>query len=320
MKKTAIFIPYFAEPDKGFPNYFEYWQRSAAANTEIQFFLPTNIDVSLYRKYPNIHFLVMDAEDFFQKVERIAGCQVVRSYYKIGEFRPLCALLFPEIVGAFEYWGYSELDLIYGDIFKFIKPYMEQKAPVIGRLGHFRLVKNTQALKAVPFYDTGGLLTMQDAYNAEKCCHFDEVQGMGVRYHMAGIPVADISAVIADIDQKWRYFRICGKKGKWAFQWNNGCLSGYTTSGKKEEYLYIHLQKRKMEITSDGKEEDGFYIFPNQFSDRRPSAGQINVSTISYTLSNRIKYYRNCQKNEDEKLEGIIRETHLYCCKNGLFL
>lgn len=267
----------------------------------------------------------METEDFYRAVENICGFKVLHNYYKIGEYRPLCGLLFSKEIkaGGYDYWGYSELDLIYGNIMDCIGRYLEDNCPVIGRLGHLRIVKNDEELNRIPFLDLErdkNCLDIETAYNTPYCCHFDEVQGMGVRYFEKNIKVIDLSKKIADIDQKYKYYSIVGRRGKWYFKWNKGCLTGIDEYENVEEFLYVHFQKRQLDLHTYDLDSTEFIMFNNKFYNELETVIK-HPSTIRYTIKNRYLYYMNYHK-ETSKLTNELKRTiecnNKYCIKNHL--
>lgn len=321
--KIAIMIPYFSSPDNEFPNYFEYWQKSAAANFKIDFFIPTNVDIKKYVKYSNIHFLKMDVENYWDSIQNLLGCEIVRDYYKTGEFRPLCGLLFKEILQDYDYWGSSEFDLIYGNIIKMLKPYLESDMEVIGNLGHLRIIKNTDELRYMPLADARDILhplNIRNMASTRHCCFWDEIRGMGLRYYQAGIDVAPLKNIYADIDQKYKYFSVLGRSGKWGFTWKDGVLTGYNNRNEEMEFLYVHFQKRKL-IVPQGKVADKFCIVPNEILNDSERSDRVNEKSIVYTIKNRWRYHKrfnNELKLLSPELKIALEETSQYCHEHGL--
>lgn len=321
--KVAIFIPYFIPPSGGLPNYFEYWQKSAAANDKIDFFIPSNADSSQYTQYNNIHFITMGVNEFWDKIQDLLEFPIVRDYYKIGEYRPLCGLLFKDILNDYDYWGQSEFDLIYGDILKFIKRFLDRGEEVIGKWGHFRIIKNTDKLRMLPFENACQIkhpLNMKEAFSTKFCCHWDEILGMGLRYYQAGVNVVSLSSIIADINQYYKYFSI-RKHGKWGFSWHEGTLIGYNDKAERTDFLYAHFQKRILSVTNGDIPDSKFCIVPNRIVNGYDHSAEINSGTALYTLKTKINYYKKMMKGLTEinmQLRMACLETYQYCINHGL--
>lgn len=323
--KIALFAPYFAPPGGGLPNYFEYWQKSAAANSGIDFFVPTNVDIKRYKKYDNVHFICMTAEEFWDRLQKLFDFQISHGYYKTAEYRVVFGILFKDILSGYDYWGTTDPDVIYGDILKFIKPYLDNGKEVIGTTAPFCLIKNTDRLRYLAFESAKGIdhpLNIKDSFSSDFCWHFDEVRGMGLRFYQAGIKAVPLNSVMADIDQKYKYFHIFGQSGKWGFWWKNGELIGYNNNKQQKEYMFAHFQKRRLALNGNENDADEFCIIPNIIingsTDILPN---IEPNTFAYTMCNRIKTYgKHKRQQKDIKKELIVSwlETDKYCRDNGL--
>ncbi len=321
--KIAMFAPYFSKPGGKFPNYFEYWQKSAGANSDIDFYIPTNIDTSRCRKYDNIHYLPMTDQDFWDKIQSVLDFPISHDYYKTGEYRILFGIIFKDIIREYDYWGYTELDMIYGDILKFVLPYLENGAEVIGQTAPFRLIKNVEKLNLMPFNDVEGFehpLTLERALSEDYCWFFSETSGMNIRYYQAGIDVISLYDFFGDIITKFHYLTCIGMEGKWGFNWNNGKLIGYNSQNEQKEFMAIHLQKRRMETNSEFPGER-FCIIPGIIIDGSENDPRISVPTLTYTIKFMFNQYRkmyidNKHTSADGKL--IWKELNEYIEKNNL--
>lgn len=91
--------------------------------------------VRLSRFAPNFNVVIVSLDEFKQRCRKELGIELpvtnatagVKKYaYKMAEFKPTLALLFPEqftlrdMTGnGFQYWGYVDLDIIWGNISHF---------------------------------------------------------------------------------------------------------------------------------------------------------------------------------------------------------
>lgn len=322
--KIAMFMPYFAADPKAVPVLYRTWQKSAAMNNEIDFFVVTNLAVEEHKEYGNIHYIFMSADDFWEKLQSILDFPISHSYYKTAEYRVFFGIIFKDILRGYDYWGTTDPDVIYGDIMKFISPYLEQDAEVIGRYSPFRLIKNTESLCNMPFYEVKGMehpLTLKDAFSTDCCWYFDEIAGMNVRYHQAGVKFYVLDECIADIRVRNRYLSMGRREGKWGFTWTNGKLYGYDDSGHTVEFLCIHLQKRHMTIEGDLDGADTFCVVPNRILSGCSHSPDISVKNYLYPikkllLANLRVIRQQRQMSPEAKL--IYLETQDYCLKEGL--
>lgn len=310
--RIAMFAPYFAPPGGSLPNYYEYWQKTAAANSQIDFFVPTNLNVSGCKAYDNIHYICMTAEEFWERLQTLLDFPISHAYYKTAEYRPFFGIIFKEYIENYDYWGSTEFDIIYGDITKFTERYTEAGKDIIGRYGPFRLIKNTDKLRNMPFFELKGFdypLTLEKAFSTSYCWYFDEIYGMNIRYHQAGIEVIPLDDDIADINKKYKYLARVGHEGKWGFTWDDGRLIGWNDRAEEREFLMAHFQKRKLSMESDVPSER-FSILPNgifngKFDHKDIKA--ITPGTLRYTAGYYLKTYKTMKKDKDEGVEDTRR-------------
>ncbi len=321
--KIAMFAPMFLPPGGTFNNYFEYWQKSAASNCKIDFFVPTNIDTRRYKDYSNIHFISMTDEEFWEKIEAVLGFRIARGYYKTAELRPFFGIVFKDILKDYDYWGSTEFDVIYGDIFHFVQPYLDQGEKIIGKHDFFRLIKNTDEMREMPFRKVTGMsypLTLEKAFSTNFCWYFGEFRGMGIRYFQAGVHEVSLNDYLAQVKPGNTFFECNFMPGKWNFKWNNGKLIGNDEKGNEKEFLLAHFQKRKLETSESSCDGNVFYIIPNEITSLCDGY-QYCEKSILYNLKWKNRVYKNAIK--DQRLVGdegrrIWEEIYAYCKQNGL--
>lgn len=107
---VCVLIVHFGQ----LPKWFDMWRYTAHINQNIDFHVMQNDrndcveDNIFYHKMSLDHFNTA----LLLKAERMA----VKSPYKLCDFRPLFAEIFPDIIEDYGYWGWGDLDVIYGDV------------------------------------------------------------------------------------------------------------------------------------------------------------------------------------------------------------
>ena len=325
--KIAMFAPYIAAPGSRMPNCFEYWQKSASSNKTIDFYIPTNLDMSLYEKYDNIHIISLSAENFWEKLQALFDFPIIHDYYKTAEYRVFFGIIFHDLIKDYDYWGTTEFDMIYGNIMKLVQPYIDAGIEVIGRTAPFRLIKNTEKLCNLPFAeikDFAHPLTLQKAFSSVFCWHYDEVGGMEIKYHQAGVTKVALDEVFAEPIAKSKSFVCIGKHGKWEFVWDKGSLWGCNDLGEKREFLAAHFMKRKLSTEYDRPLDNYFYIVPNhilQNCGENANDSAFLFSSFVYTVKYLVKTYRSMIREKStitKEDREIWLETVRYCEDNGL--
>ena len=116
LKLIGFIIPYFGR----FNNYFQLFLNSCKYNTDCDWIIftddkrnfnyPDNVSV-YYCSFDRIQNLFRSKFDFEIRIERP---------YKLCDFRPAYGYIFEEYLKGYKYWGYCDVDLIWGNIKHFI--------------------------------------------------------------------------------------------------------------------------------------------------------------------------------------------------------
>jgi hypothetical protein len=103
---------------------------------------------------PNVQHVPLTWEQFASLVStRLFGGHPVKnlpkaSPYKVIDFKPLFAYLFPELVSGYEWWGHMDNDLMLGDVRRFLTPEILEQNDIISGVhkkswGPFTLYRNS---------------------------------------------------------------------------------------------------------------------------------------------------------------------------------
>jgi hypothetical protein len=154
MKSILIIIPYFGP----FPKLFKFWLQSAYNNSTVNYLIIT--DNQLDSK-ENIKVVNMAFNDLRAKIQSKFDFEIaLKTPYKICDFRGAFGYIFSEYIGSYHFWGFGDIDVIYGDIRHFLTEEVLSNHKVILGLGHLTLYKNT-----------------------EECNHFFELKIEGFQYY-----------------------------------------------------------------------------------------------------------------------------------------
>ena len=277
MKKNydyVIFSPYFGE----LPLYFNLWLNSCSYNKEIKFIVftddsrefdnvPENVDI-IKISFENIREMVQDKFNFTIALD---------SPYKLCDYRPAYGYIFEEYLSNCKFWGYCDLDLIFGDIMKFMPKDIEQYDK-ISMLGHLCFIKNTPQLLKCFELKSNSSIDYKDIFSSNFHFAFDEIGDYGINsiFINNNLPIFDYQKSIADV--------VCTKPGmvlsffennKFYFNnqprilsFQNGKILSYTLNKNKievKEYSYAHFQKRTMKFLANEFDVNNFFILPNGF-------------------------------------------------------
>jgi hypothetical protein len=108
-----------------YPWYFPYFIHSCAYNQTIDFYIITdNIEI-VPNKSDNIKIVFKTVEELKTMASDKLGFKVnIDTPYKLCDFKPAYGFLFPEIIEGYDFWGQSDLDIIFGNIREFLSEKM----------------------------------------------------------------------------------------------------------------------------------------------------------------------------------------------------
>lgn len=261
-KKIAIIACYFGK----LPNYFPLWLNSCGFNKEISWFVFTD-DEAHYEYFDNVKIISLSFEDVKQIVENKLDFDVnITNPYKFCDFKVLYGKIFEDYIKDYTHWGHCDLDVIFGDLTKFITNDKLEKYDRLYDLGHLSIYKNTDIVNEhYKMYYSG--LDYRVILGSPYHFGFDESKGLNLIYQENKLPML-IENVCADINYRNLEFHVNRTYNTHDyFEFCEGQIWGCNDGQKTVEYSYIHLQKRKMKYTDSLQSREKYYIFPDCFSE-----------------------------------------------------
>ena len=144
MKKILFIIPYFGKLN----NYFQLFLDSCKNNENYNWLIITN-DRTKFSFPKNVEVIYDEFNNFQKKVQqKFDKIKIsLESPYKLCDFKPTYGYVFEEYIKDYQYWGYCDIDLIFGSIDNCLKLDKLTQYDKIGILGHFTIFKNTKELR-----------------------------------------------------------------------------------------------------------------------------------------------------------------------------
>lgn len=304
MKKAVFIIPYYGK----FPNYFQLFLNSCEKNNEYNWLIITDNEEKY--KYPNNVKVIKKTFDEIKKIiQNKFNFEIsLETPYKFCDYRPAYGYIFEEYIQGYNYWGYCDVDLIWGNINNFLKEHIFKRYEKIFVNGHMSLYKNT--------YINNRRFMEEDIYKkyflSNKNYAFDELWNGSINdiYKNLSIEIYD-KKLCADIYPRNANFRLVlgysqdyfeefiekNKKSIFTYE-NNNIIRYYIQKEQimKKEYLYIHLQKRKMNLTFNPLKVKNYIIIPNEFL-------ELNQE-INYKNYKKIKKYKFTKRYIEQFIIG----------------
>lgn len=156
MKTILLIIPYFGN----WPLWFDAYLLSVGANPTIKWLCPTDCEIP--KNHPsNISFLPITLPELNQHVNKVVEAEVPLNPRKFCDLKPAYGEIFAKQVKGYDFWGISDMDVIWGDIRKFMTEDLLNEYDIISSRkenisGHFNLFRNTEQVnslyKKLPYY------------------------------------------------------------------------------------------------------------------------------------------------------------------------
>lgn len=243
MEKIVIIVPYFGT----FPNNFNLWLKSCEENKNIDFLIITDIKIN-NKISKNIHIVNMNIEELRNLIEYKLNEKIkMNSLHKLCDFKPTYGIIFSDYIEKYDYWGYCDVDMIFGDLEKFFVKYNLKKYDKFLKLGHLSLYRNT--VEVNNRYKMSH--NWKNVLNTEKTIGFDEKNGINEVYFENKFPIFQ-DCIYADISAIYKRFRLSFKeknyKNQIFYKKNNQIYRKYWINNQEhiDEFIYIHFQKRKL--------------------------------------------------------------------------
>lgn len=150
MNRLCIIIPYFG---KKWPPYFRFYCHSLKNNPLLDVLLFTDIEEPIPGKPGNLIVRKMDLQELKSLITRKTGIGTNFSgTRKLCDLKPTYGHLFEDYLSGYEFWGYGDIDVIYGNLSKFINDKILSLYDLITFRedwisGAFTLVRNNQTGK-----------------------------------------------------------------------------------------------------------------------------------------------------------------------------
>ncbi|MFT4071749.1 MAG: hypothetical protein QM654_07495 [Dysgonamonadaceae bacterium] len=238
------------------------------------------------------------------------------SPYKLCDYKPAYGYILEEYLNDYLFWGHCDVDTLMGNLSMFISDQLLNKYDKIFSLGHMVLYRNTYENNRIFMSSYKGIQLYKKVYSDDAICWFDEE--FKDQYNINRLFIESGKRVFTeDLSlnfraTKFRFVRckyvgiisvqsprgyITENYRKAIYIWSKGSIYRLMKDEqkqiKKEEFLYMHLQARKMKFSEDILNYETVKIIPNTFT-------KLDIQNIDITNFDKIKvfeslpFYRYC--------------------------
>ncbi|MDF2478263.1 MAG: hypothetical protein K0S24_3746 [Sphingobacterium sp.] len=149
--KIGLITVYFGT----LPWYFSYFLYTAKFNPDVDFILYTDNNCADFLIPSNVKLISFSIEDFnITATKKLKIPIKVTSSYKLCDFKPAYGTIFQEELSNYDFWGYCDIDIIWGDIRCFITDKLLERYDVISArhdylTGCFSLFRNVEKFRTL---------------------------------------------------------------------------------------------------------------------------------------------------------------------------
>ncbi|MCI8635369.1 MAG: hypothetical protein HFJ05_07190 [Eubacterium sp.] len=291
--KIAVIATWFGK----LPSYFYMWLKSAEQNKMIDFLIFSDQEINSHSE--NIYYYKTTMKEELQRYSiKINRTISIDDAYKFCDCRLFFGLFYEDFLKKYDFWGYCDIDLAFGDIRKFITNEVLDIYDRIYQYGHLSLYRNNDKMKYI-FELPGSIYSLDEVFEGKAKTTIEEYFGVNrickinkIRCYTK-IDYADLvpfypKRLNLSIPRKNYMHQI--------FLWEDGRAYRLYYSEKqikKEELVYIHWQKRKPQLDSSIKyfyNKNKIIITPEKFvSDWNEEFTIENMDKLNPPLSDKEK-------------------------------
>lgn len=270
-------MPYFGK----LPDFFPVFLKSCKYNSSFNWLIITN-DKTSYSYPSNVLPMYMSFSKFKEKVQSKFDFQInLDTYQKLCDYKPSYGYLFEDQIKDYKFWGFCDIDVVLGNLDHFITDALLDEYDKIFELGHCTLIRNTPEINRLFMKRINGVYEYKRSFTSKKITIFDEVYGntpnvndifveknkkvYGKNYAF-DIQTDKLYFQNSGFDYKTQTFKHEQKFHNKLCVWENGVLYRfYQQDGrlKSQEYMYVHLQDRKINWSPQSLKANRLLIIPN---------------------------------------------------------
>ena len=239
------------------PSYFKAWLKSAEYNNSIDFIIISDQEVN--SESDNIIAYQSTLENEISKYQKILNRKInIRNAYKFCDCRLFFGLLYADELNKYDFWGYCDIDLVFGDIRKFITNDVLDRYERIYQYGHLCLYKNNYKMNHI--YDLpGGIYSLKEIFECSAKTTPEEYFGANRICKINGIKCynkIDFIDLKASLPKRLEEGHADKNTMHQIYIWREGkayCV--HSDNGKiyEDEVVYIHWQKKNPKIQEENK-------------------------------------------------------------------
>lgn len=271
---VCFIIPYFGN----FPNYFQLTLNSMKVNSKFNWIIFTD-NKEEYNIPSNVKIVKITFDEIKNYIKNKLGFEIcLDKPYKFCDFKPAYGYIFKEYLEEYTHWGHCDLDMIMGKLDNFITNELLENYDKLFIYGHMTIYKNNYQNNKIFLkgrYEE--IFKTNKGYGFDELWHDYSINNLFLNENKSIYTeklCADINPDRANFqlslyhDKNYSGEEFFENIKESIFLYNNGKIERFFIKEnelKKLEYMYIHLQKRKMRLLLKEDENNKYLIQPNIF-------------------------------------------------------
>ena len=167
MESIVIIFPYFGT----LPVQYNMWRASALRNPTVDFMFFTDADI-VPAENIIVHHMIFD--EFRNIVQKAFDFPIVLDRpYKLCEYKQAYGYILQDYIKDYDFWGFGDLDLVYGNIRTFLTETVLRHKFLLG-WGHLTILRNDEDAVTYFMKEESGYQSYKNAFTTSKITFFDE--------------------------------------------------------------------------------------------------------------------------------------------------
>lgn len=236
-----------------YPWFFPLFLHSCGYNPTIDFLIVTDNTEFLHNRPDNVKILNMTFDELRRKfTQKLQFDLNILNAYKLNDFKPAYGFIFDDLISDYNFWGHSDIDVVFGNIRDFITPEITNMYDVISSrhdyiAGCFTLFRNNQIVNRLfmESKDYKRIMSSEVHYCFDECNFLQEYLQEGISIFDLEEDAQSMTYVVkkAHLENRiiafFDFIIIEGNPGR--ISWDNGKI----LYKKTIECMFYHLYKFK---------------------------------------------------------------------------
>lgn len=245
----AVVVPYFGPPPLWMPAFLH----SCRFNPDVHWLIYGDMEPT-FPVPDNVFIRPMQLREFNERASNALGATVAidpAGLRKICDFKPLYGLMFADALAAYAWWAFSDLDIVWGDIRRFMTDELLDAHDIVssrdGKVaGPFSLFRNIESVNRV----FEGIPDVATLLRSPQYLHIDEKVITRRLRDLRDKMRAEVPRFYwqQELTVSADYQRQLPDDASGQLWWRQG----RTFDAQQQELMYLHFHKLKITMTAMG--------------------------------------------------------------------